>query len=188
MAVVKREILCLKLLRFVWPVFAVDTRWTAENAEGRWHFYKLLFCAEKHEQIYSQQEVLRTLYLTWDQMCQMHRAGAKCAGKVEKLRSRDTIKTKIMKYHALFHVSWQSFCRRFCYLQDQTELLDGYYLTYATENSSKSQFIMFTNLLLFIQHGSTLVRKLAISLQNVRSKFTLHPYARKLVVGFWANS
>ena len=36
--------------------------------------------------------------------------------------------------------------------QDQTELLDRYSLTRASENDSKSWFILFTNLHLFILH------------------------------------
>ena len=36
--------------------------------------------------------------------------------------------------------------------QDQTELLDGYSLTRASENDSKSWFIVLTNLQLFISH------------------------------------
>ena len=57
----------------------------------------------------------------------------------------DTIEAKIMKYHALSK-KLAKFGGRVCYLQDQTDLLDGHSLTNATENSSESQFIVFINL------------------------------------------
>ena len=45
-----------------------------------------------------------------------------------------------------FRVCRQKLGGRAFYLQDQTELLDGYYLTSASENNSKSCFIVFTNM------------------------------------------
>ena len=50
------------------------------------------------------------------------------------------------------YVSWQKpkFWQKTCCLQDQTELLDRYSLTSSIKNSSKSQFLVFTNVHLFI--------------------------------------
>ena len=62
------------------------------------------------------QEILWTLYLTGD----LHRAGPKVEGMWHD-------GSKIMKCHV-------------CYLQDQTELLDGCSLASAAENNSEKLF------------------------------------------------
>ena len=77
----------------------------------------------------SEQEILQTLYLTQD----LHRA----CGMME---------AKIMKYHVR-----SGYVRKILAEdQDQDELLDGFSLTSASEINSKSWFMVFTNLHLFI--------------------------------------
>ena len=77
-----------------------------------------------------------------------------------------------------FHVSWQNFgC-----LQDETELLDRYCPTSSTENSSNSQFIVFTNLAPFLSYMAHL---LFASVPSVLKNQENYPprYAHDLAVG-----
>ena len=67
-------------------------------------------------------------------------------------------------------MSWQSLAEDFCCLQDETELLNRYCRTSSTgtENSSNSQFVVFTNLHLFYLTWLIFVPQCAISLEKLR--------------------
>ena len=62
----------------------------------------------------------------------MHRAG-------QEVETYDTMEAKIIKYHARSR-RLAKFGEYVCYLQDQTELLDGYSLKNTTKNSSINWF------------------------------------------------
>ena len=58
--------------------------------------------------------------------------------------------------------------------QDQAELLEGYSLTRASEINSKSWFIVFTSLHLFIEHrpSSSFVCQFSTSFKKARKIYT----------------
>ena len=79
-----------------------------------------------------------------------------------------------------FHVSWQNFAEDFCCRQDETELLDRYCPSSSTENSSDSQFVVLTNLHLFI-----MAYLLFVSVPSVFKNRENYPpkYAHDVAVG-----
>ena len=84
-------------------------------------------------------------------------AGPSCTGQVERLMACGMMEAKKNEISCSFRVCSRNLGKD----HDQTELLDDYSLTRASENDSKSWFIVFISLHLFILHrpSSSLARQ-----------------------------
>ena len=84
----------------------------------------------------------------------------------ERLRACDIMEAKIMKYYALSCELPNFWWKNFAIFKIKLNVLTDILLQAQTENSSNSQFVVFTNLHLFFLHGSSFVRQFAISLEK----------------------